>query len=195
MILAVEDGISEAVSRRLITDFRKDITVSVVIGLRGKPYLESKRRELNRTAGRVPVFLLIDLDTRKSCPADVAGEWFPGGPAPNMLFRVAVMEVESWLLADRTACAALLGVSIAHIPVHTDCLDDPKQFMVNLARRSKKRNIQQELVPPAGSRTRVGPAYNARMTEFVSKQWDPSRAMSSSESLRRAVERLRTAFQ
>lgn len=194
MIIATEDSVSEAAVRRLISVIRPELQVRAVLGNRGKGYLKARARELNRTARSIPIFVLFDLDSLQPCPADVIANWLHGIPEANMLFRAAIMEVESWLLADRQMFSNFLGVSLNRIPSDTDCITNPKEFVVNLARRSRKRNIRDDLVPSSGSIVAVGPAYGLRLSEFLSAHWNPTRAASASRSLQRAIDRLRIAF-
>lgn len=111
MILAIEDAVSAVVLRKLISVVRPDIEITTTIGMRGKGYLKAKARELNRVAQSESVFMLIDLDSRTPCPAELVRTWLHGATQANMLFRVAVMEVESWVLADRRNCSTFLGVA------------------------------------------------------------------------------------
>jgi hypothetical protein len=67
-------------------------------------------------------------------------------------------------------------------------------MIVDLARRSRLKTIRQDLVPATGGTAVVGPAFNARLLEFVARRWSFERAKTASPSLRRMVERLRTAF-
>ena len=194
MILAVADPLSEAVVRKILSVVRPEISVTVAIGNRGKGYLQNHAGELNRTARSVPVFLLTDLDTPLSCPAGLIGTWLSAPVQPNLLFRVAVMEVESWVLADRAAFASFLSVPDHRIPVQTDGIRQPKEFIVNLARRSRRKDVRADLVPEAGSTSAVGPAYNPRLIVFVSEVWDPIAAAAASPSLARTVDRLGGAF-
>lgn len=190
MILASEDVLSEAVLRRLLSAFRPELAVSASLGLRGKSYLQSRARELNRTARGVPVFLLVDLDRPSSCAPELLAEWFGTPLEPQMLFRVAVVEVESWLLADRHGLSTFIGVPVNRIPLLTDGIEQPKEFLVNLARRAKRRAVREELVPEPGATTSVGPGYNSQLSWFVSQGWNPSAAAASSDSLRRGIDRL-----
>jgi hypothetical protein len=193
MILAVEDPLSEAVARKLVENFRNDLTIAVAIGNQGKGYLQTRARELNRTANSVPVFVLIDQDRPAPCPADIIGAWVVT-PARRLLFRVAVMEIESWVMADRDRLAAFLRVPASRIPNAPDSIPQPKEFIVNLARRARRRGIREDLVPRRGSTAAVGPAYNARLIEFVEFSWNAVEAATLSPSLARAIQRLSTAF-
>lgn len=190
VIIAVEDPLSEAVTRKLFSEVRPDLRISALIGNRGNGYLRMKVRELNRAAAKVPVFLLTDLDSPANCPPALIVEWLRSEPAANLLFRVAVLEVESWVLADRSHIAAFLGVPEHRIPVETDALPDPKQFVVNLARRSRSADVRTDLVPAEGSTAPVGPLYNARLSAFVADSWSARRARAASVSLHRAIQRL-----
>jgi len=108
-----------------------------------------------------------------------------------MRLRIAVRSVEAWLLGDAERLSAFLHVSSDRIPSHPDDLDDAKQTLVNLARRSKSREIQEDLVPARGTSARVGPAYAARLIEFAGRKWRPSVAARRSGSLKRCVASLR----
>ena len=75
-ILAVEDDLSEAVSRKILDHY--GIEVDQVLGLRGKGYLESKAHGLNRAARALPVFMLADLDSPNQCPPGLIRSWIKG---------------------------------------------------------------------------------------------------------------------
>ena len=80
------------------------------------------------------------------------------------------------------------------MPDNPDDLDDPKQELINLARRSRRRGIRNEIVPREGSGRVVGPLYTTRMIEFIQDEiggWRPGRALRVSGSLARCIARLR----
>jgi hypothetical protein len=194
MIVAVEDVLSEAVVRRLIEATRHDLSISVVMRKNGRGYLESRAHELNRVARSQHVLLVTDLDRPVRCPADLIQQWLSGPAEQGLLFRIAVMEIESWILADRDYFADFLGVPVHRIPANTDEIGQPKEFIVSLARRSKRKDIRQDLIPPPGATNAVGPAFNFRVGIFVSTTWNAVRAAKASPSLHRAIARLATAF-
>lgn len=194
MIIAVEDPLSEAVTRKLFAEIRPELPITSLLGNRGNRYLRAKARELNRVAAKVPTFLLTDLDSPAVCPPGLISDWLPDQPAANLLFRVAVIEVESWVLADRERVAEFLGVPEHRIPAQTDTIGDPKQFLVNLARKSRSAALRSDLVPATGSTAAVGPMYNARLTAFVAAYWSAIRASQASGSLSRTVDRLSVAY-
>jgi len=194
MIAAVEDAISEALVRRLVAEVRPDLTLYQVLRKNGQGYIRQKARALNNTAHSIPVFILVDQDRADPCPSDLIQEILPVPHSPQLLFRVAVMEAESWVLADAGNLATFLGVSRGHVPVAPDQIPHPKEMIVALAARSHTREIRDDLVPRPGDIRKVGAAYNPRLIGFIEKQWDMHAAAAASPSLRKAVNRLRRAF-
>ena len=88
--------------RRLISHAGGD--TGTVYGLRGKPYLRQRIAGFNQAARHAPWVILVDLDNDADCAAVLRAEWLPN-PAPELCFRIALREVETWLLADREAAA------------------------------------------------------------------------------------------
>lgn len=108
-------------------------------------------------------------------------------PAPNLCFRVAIREVEAWLLADGETLARFLGVAEGSVPSDPESLVRPKEAMLRLGRRSRKSAIRKDMVPRRDSGRAVGPAYTSRLIEFASTQWRPAVAAERSNSLKRAI--------
>ena len=155
----------------------------------GFGYLRRTVRGWNAAARGVPFVLLTDLDTRR-CPAELINEWLGVPKHHNLLFRVAVREVESWLLADSAGLSTFLGVGRNLVPSDPDLLPDPKLTLINLARRSRQRMIRESIVPPRGSTAKQGRDYNGCLCGFVRNHWDLDTAMAGSPSLNRTVNRL-----
>ena len=185
---AVEGIVDEAVVKRLIAFVGG--TPGRIFGKSGKSQLQKKIEGYNNAARRFPWVVLVDLDHDEECAPLLRGEWLPQ-PASKMCFRIAVHEVEAWLLADRKGIARFLGVSQSVVPRDPEAIDNPKRAMVDLAKRSRRSAIQEDMAPREGSGREVGPAYSSRMIEFVRKAWSPEAAMEASDSLRRCVECLR----
>lgn len=182
---AVEGIVDEAVIRRLAQGLGLD--VGTVYVQQGKENLRARLTGYNNAARFQPWIVLIDLDQGECAPA-VRAEWLPI-PAPNMCFRIADRSVESWLMADRDGLARFLRVSAAVIPRDAEVVRNPKEAMVNLARQSSVRAIREGMVPRP-SAGRVGELYTRRLIEFVRDIWDPMKAATASDSLRRCIERL-----
>lgn len=188
-ILAVEDVLGEAVSMRILA--RLGIAVSQRLGFKGKGYLQQKAQNLNQTARGFAVFMLADQDSPDPCPPQLIRSWTKGPREPHFFLRLAVMEVESWIMADRQGMASFLSVPLSRVPLDTDALTHPKEFLVSLARSSNKARLRADLVPRPGATSKVGPGYNARVGEFVRLHWNVERASQVSNSLKRTLARLR----
>jgi hypothetical protein len=189
--LAIEDELSEVVRRRLLTHANRGYAVGAVYGRGGFGYLRRTIEGWNRAARGVPFVVLTDLD-RHDCPAGLIGDWLPRHRHPNLLLRVAVREVESWLLADPESLSVFLRVRSSVIPAAPDSLSDPKAVLVDVARRSRSRDMRDRLVPRHGSTAKQGPDYNACLAEFVHKSWRVDVAAAASPSLARTVMRFRS---
>ncbi len=181
---SVEGILDAAVIQKLITEYGGQ--PGPVYGQAGKDFLREKIAGYNNAARHAPWIVLVDLDMDADCAPSLRAEWMPH-PATRMCFRVVVRAVEAWLMADVQALSAFLGVSKARIPVAAEDIRDPKRAMVDLARRSRKRDIRMDMVPREGSGRATGPAYATRLIEYVQSRWRPAVAARNIESLRRAV--------
>jgi hypothetical protein len=189
--IAVEDILSEAALRKILNQSNPNYRVSLCLSKGGNSYLRSKAAAFNQSARGSPFILLTDQDTRDECPVNKIGIWLNGQqPHPNLLFRVAVMEIESWLLADRESFSEFFRVPVARLPEATDEIDNPKEFLVSLARSSTSNAIREDLVPRPRSTAAVGPNYNGRLLDYITNRWKVLTACSHSRSLQRTLERL-----
>lgn len=190
VFLAVEDGVSHAVGVRLIREANPDIYIQL-LGKTGNGYLRSKILNFIEASKYTPVILLTDLDNFP-CPLELIGDWIGiRNLPPQFLFRIAVKEVESWLLADHRGVNNYMGRHITNLPENPDILPDPKHFMLRTARRAS-REIRSDMVHERDALITQGLGYNARLTTFVNEYWCPIRASDRSESLKRTRRRLQT---
>jgi hypothetical protein len=184
----VEGPVDDAVVRRLVQEVGH--SVGSVHIKNGKPALLEKLAGYNAAARIAPWLVLLDLNGDADCAPRFV-DMHLKSPAEHMMFSVAVKQVEAWLLADRTNLARFLRVSQAKLPTDPESLTHPKRVVVDLARYSRDRRTREEMVPRPGSGRSVGPAYVARMIEFIELVWNPDGAAGQSESLRRCIARLR----
>ena len=187
--LATEDELSEVVLLRILTGL-KQYVVGTAYRHGGFGYLKKTIAGWNRAAGSIPFIVLTDLDNCE-CPSTLIREWLDVPQHPNLLFRVAVREVEAWLLADRANLSRFLVVAQELVPINSDSLDDPKATLVNLARKSRSKVIRDRIVPKRNSTAKQGPDYNACLGSFVRDTWNIEAASTTSLSLARTVSRLR----
>ncbi|MEV4646069.1 hypothetical protein [Saccharopolyspora sp. NPDC049357] len=187
VMVAVEGISDEGAVRSILREF--NLTVHLTLGRNGKAALLSKISAYNDSAKYMPWFVLVDLDSPDTCIVEKLRQWMPN-PSEYMLFRVAVSELEAWLLADREAIAQFLGVSVDRVPRNPDSLKDPKQEIINLARRSRRREIREGLVPRQGSGVAIGPTYASDIRNFGESMWRPKVAAEESPSLSRCLRRV-----
>jgi hypothetical protein len=189
VVSAAVDGIvDEAVARKLIV--QAGGRPGTVYGKSGKSYLHRQIQGYNNAAKYSPWLVLVDLDRDADCAPPLCEEWIPD-PAHHLCFRVAVREIEAWLMADAETLASFLSVARSKVAADPEQLLEPKTEMVNLARHSRRREIREDMVPREGSGRQVGPAYASRLMEYVETGWRPEVAARGTESLRRAIDCLR----
>jgi hypothetical protein len=191
--LVFEDALSGAVISKILAASRRRYLIGVRYNGSGFGWIKKRIGGFNNAAKGMAYFVLTDLDTSECAPVLIR-RWLDAPRHPNLLFRVAVREVEAWVLGCRASFAVFLGVPENRIPINADEVPNPKELVVNLARRSRKKDIRLDIVPQDGSTAKVGPNYNGRLMSFVERYWDPAVAKEGSLSLRKAVEAL-DAFQ
>jgi len=189
--IAVEDDLSEAVVRRILA--QRDVSYEPVrwnVG-GGASFLKDKIVAFNNIAKSVPVFMLTDLD-RKVCPSALVKEWLGFVKMnPDLIFRVAVREVEAWLLADDVALCRFLKLRKAVRFIIPEGEADPKAKVLELAERSSSRIVKDGVVRRNADGTlQQGPVYNAELTRFTNEDWDVHVSAGKCPSLQRLLRAL-----
>jgi hypothetical protein len=185
--LATEDELSEKIGIRLLQD--ADLIAEVKLGRRGNGYLKSKANTFSMMSRNKPVLLITDLDNHH-CPIDIQEIWLGRrNTEQNFLFRVAVREIESWVLSDIEAIGRRLKSPISKIPQNTDLITHPKQFLLKMANRLPRKD-RDEVVRLDGTNLRQGIGYNSFFSDFVENEWSLDRAAQYSPSLSRTRARV-----
>lgn len=182
--LVFEDAISEFTMIKLLNSFGNKFYIGKSYQGYGFGYIKTNIGGFNQAAISTPFFVLTDLDTYE-CPVALINDWISQPLKSNLIFRIAVREVEAWLLADIEGFSDFLGVSKANFPINPDMEIDPKRTLISLVKRSRKRHIKEDIVP-INDNAQIGPNYNERLMQYVSDYWDLDRAMQKSSSMRRA---------
>jgi len=191
--LLAEGYMEEAVASRLLPYCGHEI--GTVYGRCGCAYVKEKAAVFHHlVTDQTGVLVLTDfIDTKAACVPDALKEYVldkcPTLPK-NFLCRFSVNELESWLLADREGIAKYFNIALSKLPINPENENDPKNTLVNLARKSKKKVIREGVAPPPGHYAAVGPEYISLMREFVNIQWSIENAMRNAPSLERCVRRL-----
>jgi hypothetical protein len=187
--LVFEDALTESLALKVLETIPIQYAARTVYNRGGNGYLRQTINGFNNAAKGVPFLVGTDLD-RYDCPPALIDDWLRRPKHHNLLICVAVREAEAWVLADRGSFAAFLGISVENVPKDVEALADPKATLIQLARRSRKRQLRDDICPRPRSTSRIGPNYNARLGTFVSESWNPTAARLNSQSLNGAMNRL-----
>jgi hypothetical protein len=186
--IATEDELSEVIAEKLLREKNNRVNILNKFRKGGFGYLYSKMDSWQKISKQIPVFIFTDLDTLECAPSLIE-KWCRGIPlGDNLHIRVAVREVESWLLADKEAMRVLIGGK-GNIPNRPDELNDPKLELLKLANKAS-RDVRLDLVSQTSSSLKQGLGYNARLISYVQGLWSPERAADNSPSLQRTRSRL-----
>jgi len=90
-------------------------------------------------------------------------------------------------MADRDSFAEYFRVSAARVPPSPESVLHGKRALLDLVLRSRSREIREDVVASSGE---AGPLYVSRINDFAATSWRPEVASNSSESLRRAIDRI-----
>jgi hypothetical protein len=194
----VEDPPSAAVARRIVEYANKKHGVffrfkdGFPVDQHGYGNIIKKMPKLVEMAkSGIHSFIISDLDRAECAPARMR-DWLNQRyeirlKIPTaLIFRIAVREIESWIMADRENLASFIGIAAANFSKDPDMLPDPKQHLLNVIRQKGKKKWHQDMLPQSPTAT-IGPLYNEKICLFVKEHWNPTCAESISPSLARAI--------
>ncbi|MCP5052212.1 MAG: DUF4276 family protein [bacterium] len=184
----VEDNLSDTVVRELLRKSPNSFNITGSV-TNGCDKIKKKIKSINESAKGMPFMVLVDLDSEECAPTRIY-TWLPKPKHPNLIFRVAVREIESWIMADADGFSRFLDINTALLPLDMDSVGDPKQFLIQLAKKSRIKELKNAIVPKPGSKAKVGPDYNGSLIGFVHEKWDVQRAIQRSDSLKRTVDEI-----
>jgi hypothetical protein len=184
-----EDEPTHLVMLKMLEQFSGRFAEFVSIPCHGFGKIKKNIRAYNSAAKYGCYFVVTDLDTQYECAPLLIEDWLSVRRNDQLLFRVAVREVESWLLADRRNFAAFFSISRELVPLNPDNIPDPKHIVISLAKRSRKRRIR-EAVVPLDDYASIGPGYNLVFQDYIQNHWDIATAREHSPSLDRTIQAL-----
>lgn len=168
--------VDAAIARRLITHAGAE--PGLERPAHGKHKLDPLLQKYRNAAEHgTPWLILRDLDRDSPCAPELL-QRLGVRPANNFCMRIAVREVESWILADRPGLADFLRVPMARVNTDPEALPNPKRYIIDLARSSRSRDIRDALVPHEGTGQEQGPEYASQIAGFAETQWNVARAIS-----------------
>lgn len=181
-----EDEPSHQAMLKMLSYFPDDYTENAAIPCYGFGKIRKNIAAYNLAARYGHFFILTDLDAAHECAPDLINQWLPHERSPQLTFRVAVHEIESWFLADRESFASFFSVNKDLLPLSPDTVPDPKQTVFKLVRRSRKRQMRKAVLP-IDEYVRIGPGYNTEFCDFIQNHWDIKKARALSPSLDKAM--------
>ena len=174
-------------ARKLLESSSQSYALRIVYSRGGHGYIKKNIGGFNNAAKATPFLVMTDLDT-EDCAPGLIEKWLNKRTLqPNLLFRVAIKEVEAWLLAHRRAFAEFVGVRDGLVPRNVEQIADPKRKLIDIVRTSRRKRIREDIVPPQGSTREQGPDYNGRLVRFVDDHWNPRDCANVSRSLEKAI--------
>ncbi len=187
--IVFEDILSEAVIERLLKLSPLKISIARRFSGHGSGYIRSRINSFFSAAIHQQPFLVLMDSDKEDCALHILDSLIPNDRRnKKCLFRIAVREVEAWLLADAHGLSRFYGISESLINRRPETLADPKDHIIKLARKSRKKDIANAIAPDIGTSAVIGPEYNQTLLPFVRNLWDINAAAKRSESLRRAIE-------
>ena len=186
--VVAEDQLTQAVLHKCISEVLPAYSVARTEVKGGRGNVQRELGAYAALAEVMPVLIGVDLDSGVCAPT-LLGGWGRLPPQTGLLLRVAVREIESWVLADQRRVASFIGAAPNEVPRRPDRLSDPKRSLLELARAHAGSELKADLVPRNfdASYPRIGPAYNLRLCAFIAKKWRPHVAREKSASLERAM--------
>ena len=173
------------VARRALSTRPAGYAIGAVFSHGGFGYLKKQAPAFNNAAKGCPFLLLTDLD-RCPCPPQLIEEWLGRPKHPHLLLRVAVREVESWLLGDAVGLGRFLKLRSPLSVPDPESLANPKQTLLGAAEKSPSRLMREALLwrDERSGRLSQGPDYNGTLARFVSCHWDVAAARLKCRSLK-----------
>lgn len=187
LVTVVEDELSGHVCTRILSDYAPHVAIDRLIISRGCGNIKSKIPVYERASRFMRHLVLTDLDSHQ-CAPKLLESWAVQANT-SMIFRVAVREVEAWVMADRDGFSDFFGVPWGKIPNEVELDPDPKARLISLVRKSRASSSK-GIAPELGAKAKVGPMYNQRLGEFVTRSWSAQNARARAPSLDRMVVRI-----
>lgn len=163
-------------------------TVNRVSVAGGKTRLDPLLSKYNEASAQVPWVVFRDTDS--VCPVTLRtrltasiSHWHP-----RFVLRFAHSMSEAWLLSDAEAFSEYFRVPLNRVPSYPEQLPHAKQSLLALCANSRSRSIRRDMTI---SGAQIGPLYVLRVNDFASTTWRPAEAATASDSLQRALNRLR----
>jgi hypothetical protein len=190
--LVIEDDSSLEVAKKIVLNTNNNFYIDRVLpdtsrkkAERGSGYIKKKIQAFNNAATYSNFLIITDLDQNECAPVFI-DELLGNNKNKGLFLRIAVREIESWIIADRKNFSSYFSISVDKVSKNPESIIDPKKYIFQLAKKSRPRIIRTG-IPPSDATARLGPEYNEILVRFVHERWDFLEALQNSDSLRRFV--------
>lgn len=153
-----------------------------------------------RLSDAAPVICVFDSDGE--CVLEILKKYAKEGwKKPQLAINIAIDEGETWLMADSVNFSNYFGFSPSLIPNKEENSQELSKaipyktslyFLTQLIPHSTKQDIREILTCEKPGKK--PPTYNTLWPEFIEKHWNIDVAIHNSDSLLRAVNRVRLAL-
>jgi hypothetical protein len=191
--LVFEDYLSHAVILKILSSLGQTHKVKMnfpLIPPSGRGQILKNLKAYNRASLKTPFLIVFDLDF-DLCPQYLIDQHLQDPISKNLVVRVAVKSIESWILGDIDSLSDFLRVKKMFFPKDPDAIEKPKLKIIELAKKSSYNWIKEGLVPDSNIGASVGYDYNRIMIGFVKNHWNPMVAKENSKSLHRSFEKIK----
>lgn len=157
-----------------------------VKSVNGKGVIDRDIKKYWEAARCTPYVIFRDLDRDgEGCPVTLRAELVERTPgeSPDLLIRIVDQCIESWILADRQGVAEFCDRSVASVKPPAS---HHKPYLLRMMKDAKLKDAVEE----KGRELDFGPMYGHYLERLMTRYWSAARAVTESDSLRRALERL-----
>ncbi|RYZ81436.1 MAG: DUF4276 family protein, partial [Proteobacteria bacterium] len=169
LAIVAEDRLTQAVLHKCAAEFLPTHRIVRSEIKNGRGNVQREIPAYLKLSEKMPVLLCVDLDG-DVCAPELRASWKTETTSKAFLLRVAVREIESWVLGDRKRVASFLGAKSDDIAKDPDSLEDPKRSLLDLARNFASPDLKRDLIPRNYAQyPRIGPAYNMQLCAFVQR--------------------------
>lgn len=186
--LVYEDVLQRVTIEKILSSYFADkYQVSNYLPGRGFAWIKNNINSFNLASATATYLVVVDLD-KDSCPPNKIHDWLTNPKNENLIFRIAVREIESWIVGDTKNFSKFLHLREKKLKRRVDSIANPKQYIFKLVTEANLKHLK-GICPKPGAR--IGPEYNDKLKRFVLNSWDPNLARENSPSLNRTIDRLK----
>lgn len=160
-----------------------------VFALGGAANLEKRLRQQIAQESPIPRIFIMDSDGK--CPVELRRRLMAQGSAVTVVLRICHYEIESWILADDQGFSRFFTIPLAKVASPDG--RNAKERMLRCVDRLGRSNTQDfaRRSPRSSGAYTFGSRYLVVVGQLMDSEWNAERAALRSDSLRRALQRLR----